>query len=200
MIEESTTNFRSYNITWPYIAGFIDCDGWITHYQPQAGRTRIMCGLTQSVERSEGMEAIRAFLESNDISAPLNVRKKNWKSDIRMINITVGARSSVIILLEKVLPYLVLKRDRGQEALELALRLERERLRKRPREEEIETVPTRSRKIWTVEEIEVLKAYTAAGYNLSATAAKLKRTPDAVSGQRYRLGIKQGEKVNPKST
>lgn len=194
MTEESATNSQPYNVTWPYIAGFIDCDGWISHYQPQAGRTRIVCGLTQSVERREGMEAIRVFLESNGISAPFNVRKKSWKSDIRMITIAVSARSSVITLLENILPYLVLKRDLGHEALQLARRLERTRLCKKPREDEIESTPTRSRRIWTTEEIELLKTYTAAGYNVPAIAAKLKRTAYAVAAQRHRLGIKQGHK------
>lgn len=193
MTEEYLPDFRSYNITWPYIAGFIDCDGWISHYKSQ-GRTRIGCGLTQSVERREGMEAIRDFLESQGVSTPFNVRDKSWKSDIKMINIIVSARASVIILLENVVPYLVLKRDIAQEALEVARWLERDRLHRRPRQNEIEVQATRSRLPWTDAEIERLKFYTAAGYNVAATAAMLKRTSYAVAAQRHRLGIKQVRK------
>lgn len=176
-------------VTWPYIAGFIDCDGWITWHKPKHSRIRVTCGLTQSVTRMDGMKAIQRYLENQGVSAPLMIRNKSWKSDIKMVNIRISARASVIKLLENILPYIILKRDLAYEALEITRRLEEERLRKRPRRDEIEVITAKSKMPWTEEEVELLRTYTADGYNLAAIAAKLQRSCGAVGNQRSRLGL-----------
>jgi hypothetical protein len=176
-----------YKVTWAYIAGFLDGDGWITRYKPKQGCIRITCGFTQSVRRREGMEVIQMFLKDQGVSAPLIVRSKGWKSDVMMVNILISARASVIITLENVLPYLILKRDLALESLELARRLQQEQLHKRPRRAEVNLPMPQCRRLWTAEEVELLKTYYATGYNIAAIAVRLYRSCNAVSNKWHRL-------------
>ena len=176
-------------VTWPYIAGFIDCDGWITWSQPKQGRIRVSCGITQSVTRLDGMKVIQKYLEDQGVRSPLMIREKSWKSEIKMVNVLVSARTSVIKLLENVLPYIILKHSLAHQALEIARRVEEERLRKRPRRNEIQVTAAKSKMPWTEEDVALLKAYTAAGYNAAAIAAKLQRSCGAVSSQQSRRGL-----------
>lgn len=187
--ERSLEKLQTYvpgKVTWPYIAGFLDCDGWITWGKPKQGRIRVTCGLTQSVTRLDGMKTIQTYLKNQGISAPLVFRNKSWKSDIKMVNIQISARTSIITFLENILPYIILKRDLAYEALAIARQLEKDRLRRNPRMAEVEITESRSNLPWSEEEVDLLRKYTADGYNVAAIAAKLQRSCNAVSNQRYR--------------
>jgi hypothetical protein len=80
-------------ICWPYLAGFLDGDGWITeaHYRHKSGRpfTTWTIGFTQVCEQVMVMEAIYAFLSSHSVRCTIVRRGKNMKSSRGMVNVLI---------------------------------------------------------------------------------------------------------------
>ena len=171
-------------ITWSYIAGFIDCDGWITCSKQKNCRTKkCVIGLTQSIKRENGMKQIYSFLNNNGIRVIWIIRKKNWKSDIKMINIMVTHQKSLVIILNKVIPYLLFKREKAEDCLKYVL----DRIKKHGYVD-IKESPN-NRKKWNNNEIKTLIQMVNEGYSNPNIAITLGRTKNSIGKKLNHLGL-----------
>jgi len=110
------TNFGANpNLTWAYIAGFFDGEGCAGIYQRNpkhnSGRV-ILCSIAQKAVPV--LEAIRAFLSVQGISANLNPQRGRGPNPIGVLQISA---KQAVKFLNAVLPYLVVKKVIVQDLL-----------------------------------------------------------------------------------
>jgi len=175
-----------YNITWPYIAGFVDCDGWVTF------STKYLIGLTQSSNYIKEMEAISNFLNDNNISNSLTIRDsvsmiRGIKSKKKMVNVMVFKQSSLILLCEKILPYSLIKKDKIINCLDWCEK------RKFDRCLDIKNIDKQPTNIyWKDDEIVKLIEMVELKYAYKRIAYELNRSVDSISSKISKL---KNEKV-----
>ena len=172
-------------VTWSYIAGFIDCDGWVTKSNERYG-----IGLTQVDKFEEEMKLISSFLIKNKINHVIKKRISNSmirgkKSKTNMINIFIGEQQSLKNLCIKIKPYSLIKKDKVQKCLDFCS----ERLNKRGITYDFKS--NKKRNYWSSNEIKILKELHSKGYSNKAIAIELNRNKDSVSHKLYRLSIKR---------
>lgn len=102
-------------ISWPYIAGFLDGDGWVTRSKNKNCNTyRYTIGLTQKSDQYKSMKSIFMFLKMHGING--NMFKRDSHGSIKgiteMINIYITNQSSLIRLANFLIPHLLIKKDK----------------------------------------------------------------------------------------
>lgn len=171
-------------ITWGYIAGFIDGDGWISSSitNERTGNIRYQVGLTQSVRREPRMFDIADFLRSRGIACSFIKRRKNWKSKLGMINVVINRKSSVVELLTKIRPYLLLKKELANDALIYL----KEKARRRA------VLPCRSlnAKKWTLRDLLNLRDYVSSDWTNAMISNKMGRGTNSIALKISRLNLR----------
>jgi hypothetical protein len=173
------------NITWAYIAGFLDGDGWICITKDKDLKIKnCMIGFTQKSTEEKYMKKIFDFLQQNGINSIFFKRiviNKLVPKKVEMINIYVKKQESVVKLLENILPFILIKKEKANEAYLHASK----RLKLRGHGS---ILPTNcAKRFWKKEEIEMLKSMKAEGYNRTAIAVKLNRSIDSITRKYFIL-------------
>ena len=191
-------------ITWGYVAGCVDCDGWITFsfYNTKflkSERTYTI-GITQHIKHEKGMKKISSFLKKHGINHSLIHRRVPWKytnksegvvydnkmktGQVHMVDIRVRERKSSILLLSKIKNYMAFKKKLAEEAI---LHIS-DRERRWRKSKDLEKT-FRKKRYWEEDETARLKKLVEEGYNNVAIALLLNRSRDSVSHKIYRLRI-----------
>jgi len=174
-------------ITWSYLAGFLDGDGWITSSQNKNAKTRrFAVGYTQKYTQEIYMREIYKFLLDNEISSSWIYRISKTKrapKPTKMINITIRDQESIVRILSEITPFLLIKKGKAIDCLSDI----RNRWEKIGRgKQRFESAKSRD---WTKEEIDIMVSLKASGFNNPAIAIKLERTTHSVS-QKYAKYVK----------
>ena len=101
-------------VHWAYIAGFLDGDGWITGSKNKNCLTMSwVIGFTQVDRKHIFMKNLQTFFINNRIKANLTTRKTygSIKKETKMINVTIKEQKSIVILLNKIITFLIMKKD-----------------------------------------------------------------------------------------
>lgn len=182
-------------ITWSYIAGFLDADGWITcsNYKSKTGKKTkniiYLAGITQLDKRAIFMNEIFEFIKNEGINCKWNRRKQgfnknNIKSTGKMINITIKEHESLIKFLSNIKDYLLIKKEKATEALTYL-----NDKRKIKILEKNYKVQERKQKYWKQKEIEILLDLHSLGYSNKAIAVCLNRNWNSIAHKLHRLEI-----------
>lgn len=174
-------------ITWPYLAGFVDCDGWITSSKNKNCSTRrYLIGLTQSAKFEKEMRMIHDFLSVNGIKSGFVRRSispsSNLKGNYPMVNIHIKAQLSVISFLEETMAFMLIKKDKATECYNYTL----DRIiktRGNPVKSQVK------KKYWSKNETQRLMRLHVEGYSNNVIAEKLERSSNSVGHKLYRLGV-----------
>ena len=178
---------------WGYLAGFVDCDGCITksskkefQYAPYSYSVI----LTQHILFSSAMKKIQAFLNEEGIGSYFITRKSNSSfGPCEMINLTIKKQDCLIKLLEKIIPYLLIKKDKAEIALSYLKSLDLKKKEHQEAKKLERGTPfkvDRHRK-WTEEEIENLISFYLEGKSNTAMSWLLRRNPHSISQKLKRL-------------
>lgn len=180
-------------ITWAYLAGFIDGDGWITVSKNKNCKTkRYLVGLTQSSRERDKIELINKFLNDNEIKtgfidriSTTNILQKNGSYCCPMVNIHIKEQRSVVVLLEFLYPFLLIKKDKAKEAIDYT----KDRLLKRgdPKNKILQI----KRKYWKESQIKELIYLVGLGFSNQVISEKLNRSINSIGHKLYRLNIKR---------
>lgn len=171
-------------ITWAYLAGFLDGDGWITSYEVNA-RTknrRHVAGLTQAITCEPFMRMMNLFLRQKGISTSLFVRKKNWKSKIWMVNITIDRQEDLLKFLTKIKPYLVIKKEAAAKTIS--------QLKFKQRRRAVVSHPSSGPVQWSQNDLKSLKKYVSLGWNNRMISSKLRRGVYSIAAKISRLHLR----------
>jgi hypothetical protein len=156
-------------ITWAYIAGFLDGDGWVTSSITckTTGNLRYVAGVTQSISCEKYMQDIRTFLIERGISVQYVIRKKNWKSSLRMVDIRIGSKKGLLMFLPKIIPYLLIKKELAKEALRYI----------RAKQKRRAVIPCKdgTYRMWANKEVLDLKRYVSLGWSNAMISKKMRR-------------------------
>jgi len=170
-------------ISWAYIAGFVDCDGWITNTRGKAWAV----GLTQSSVNLEHMSLISKFFDDNDINHTLVERTSNTiirgdKRQSQMINIMIKHQASLKVLMKKLIPHLLIKKDKAIGCLGWV----EDRLDKRGVGKKVKQIQD-TNKYWTDGEVERLNLLKRSGYGTRAIAFELSRSMNSISQKLHKM-------------
>lgn len=163
-------------INWAYLAGFLDGDGWITSSKNKHCSTiRFYVGLTQKSTSKEEMYEILNYLLTNGINANLYYRcvRGSIDKDTEMINIYIGGMSSILILLNHLLPFLLFKKKKAEDCIKY--------LSDRKLKQGKWIVGNNTKKYWTPDELKILSMKLSDGFRPSAIANILGRSSQSVS-------------------
>lgn len=125
------------------------------------------------------------FLVNNGIKAPMIERTVSnpIKENCEMVNLHIKEQKSVVILLENIIPYLLIKKDLAIEALKYTKeRLEKCRC-------DLVKHSQEKKKYWESDEIEILINMQNDGYSNNAIANKLNRSKNSVSQKLKKLHL-----------
>jgi len=169
-------------VNWAYLAGFIDCDGWVTQ-----SNGRYVIGLTQSRIFLDQMKQISEFLTENRVFHSFIERDtvtmiRGEESTAKMCNIHIKAQEALRIVCEAILPYSLIKKDKIESCLAYA----KERLAKRGVGIELPAKQLEKRK-WNRLELEILADMRIKGYGHRYIAHKLGRSVNSVSRKFHKL-------------
>jgi hypothetical protein len=171
-------------ITWGYIAGFLDGDGWITKTLSKRGRPTYLAGLTQNETCKQFMVEIHKFLVYNKINAKILLRNKyNCKSKLKMVNITVKEQKSLVKFLTKIKPFLLIKKDVCNEALQY--------LKDRICVRKLTAKCSVDKRKWTTSEYEILKKLVEKNCSNIEISHELNRGTQAVANKISRLELRK---------
>lgn len=167
---------------WAYIAGCVDCDGWISQTgKDESGALKknyaVTVGITQHVSCKDGMERIAEFMRGEGLSVCLVDRDSNTHHNTPMLNITVKENRSVVELLEKISPYMLFKKEKAEVCIS-DLKDKMVRLRN---VSDATPAAGAKRRYWTPEEVETAHRMKSDGYNLVAIAETLGRSHQSVA-------------------
>ena len=183
-------------VSWAYIAGFLDGDGWIGKTNSVSKRCKknivYTIGMTQVLSKEKEMKEIYDFVESSNIRIKWNTRKQHVSSrgDGYMINLTIKHQESVIKFLNNIKKHLIIKKMLAIECInylkqKVILRKEDEEMRK-------ELIPRQSTNLyWTQEEVISLKEMLLQERSNIYIASKFGRSVNSVGHKIYRLGLKR---------
>jgi len=165
----------TYNITWAYIAGFIDCDGWVTFSK------KYVIGLTQSNLFKWEMNLISDYLTKNGISNSLTERSsesmiRGNKSTTKMLNITVSAQQSLVLLCREILPFSLIKKEKINNCLMWC----ENRLQQRGYDIYV-IKKQEKRRYWSNSEINKLHEQQSLNYSYKRIANELNRSVNSVT-------------------
>lgn len=104
-------------MTWAYVACFIDCDGSIRYrHEKGPGAYRFRVSFYQSQKQAEVLYEIQEFLAMRGIYAKMVTLKTSRKHSLEM-NLQVEGAKNVAKLLRRVEPHLRVKGRQAAEAL-----------------------------------------------------------------------------------
>lgn len=171
-------------ITWQYLAGFLDGDGWIT-ISLRRRYPAPTIGFTQHSRERARMIEIAEFLQSNDVMSSVRDRRVmgSIKKETIMTNVMIREQRSVALLLENTIPYLLFKKDKASECLKFL----KDKIAKRGIEGT--DCPRFTNHYWTPFEIEELLRLQHEGYSNRAIAQLLERSYDSIGHKLYRLKV-----------
>lgn len=175
---------------WSYLAGCVDCDGWIskTGRKVEGVRTRnysVVVGITQHVKCKVGMETIAEFMRGQGLTLTFTDRDSNTHHHTPMINITTKKNSSSLKFLEKIEKYMLFKGDLARECI-AHLKDKSERLALIGEH----TVKAGTKKrYWSESEVMQARELYDAGHNFVSIADKLGRSHQSVTQKFSRDGL-----------
>jgi len=179
-------------VSWAYLAGFLDGDGWITSSKNRNSKTRrFVIGFTQKSTHAVFMQKICAFLDAQDVRYTYKtriVRSPRVPTSVEMVNIHIKEQVSVVKAVTELHPHLVLKKDKALACLTYTT----DRLVLRGHFSDPPLVQDK-RKYWTTREIETLHDMHTQGHGNRSIAGKLSRSADSVSHKLYRLGLTRND-------
>lgn len=172
---------------WSYIAGCVDCDGWISKVgkNPDGSVKRnyaVVVGITQHVKCKEGMETIAKFMRSNGISVTFTDRDSNTHHQTPMINITVKANASSLKLLERIEGYMLFKHELARECIQ---HLQEKQVRLKKVSDSTPKSGSKKR-YWSDSEFDEALSLQAQGYNHVAIGEMLGRSVQSVAQKFHR--------------
>lgn len=173
---------------WAYIAGCVDCDGWISKIGKNGDGSikrnyGVVVGITQHVNCREGMETIAAFLRSQGLSVIFTDRDSNTHHHTPMINIVVKANASSLKFLMEIEKYMLFKHKLAKECI-IHLLDKQQRLKKVA---ETISLSGTKRRYWKDTELQEALDLRGKGYNHVAIAEKLGRTSQSVAQKFQRV-------------
>jgi len=175
-------------ISWAYLAGFLDGDGWITSSKNKNCTTRrYLVGFTQKRTECRYMLEMHHFLQANGIRS--TVLKRVSKTPlvprrVRMIDIHVREQESIVRLLEQLTPHLLIKKEKAMGCIGyLKDRLDKRGALVGPVKQQETNV------YWSQAQIQELLQLHAEGHGNRSIASKLNRSMDSVAHKLYRLGL-----------
>jgi len=170
-------------ITWGYIAGFLDGDGWITvSKNKHASTKRYVIGLTQSKHELIAMRKIFRFIKRHGIRATF-LERGTFKSTTPMLNIHVKHQKSVVKFIKFVMPFLLIKINKARECLSYT------ESRLKQRGVGLLDLKNRKKKYWKESEIKLLLKLQSQ-YNSNKTIGNiLGRSSNSVAHKLLREGI-----------
>lgn len=186
------------NITWAYIAGFLDGDGWISHSEWKGktknryGNKNIIynIGLTQLATCKKEMKMIYDFLCFHNINAFYIERKQKGtiKGTADMINIQIKEHESVVKFLNKIKRFLLIKKIIAEQCLSyIKSKISKRRMINRQKNSILEK--QNAKKKWSDKEIKILKAMLENNDSNITIAYVLGRSVDSVAKKINRLKI-----------
>ncbi len=173
-------------ITWAYIAGFLDGDGWITVSQNKNATTqRWTIGFTQSYKKHEFMQTLFEFLMNNGINCDIKERivMGSIHKETRMINIMIRTQEAVFLLSKKLIPFLVMKKTLAIHAMTYT----KNRMKKRGFG--LTNKKQKKRIYWKESDDNKLKNLINNGFSNLAIANELNRSIDSVGHRLYRIKL-----------
>lgn len=194
-------------ITWAYVAGFLDGDGWITKtkYKRKSDSNKeygfenyiYAAGMTQLIVCENEMRQIYDFLVLKGIKATWLQRKQrsNISGNGDMVNIHIKHQESLIEFLKKIMPYLLLKKKIGQECLEYLENKKIQREKENNAKKKLLSCQT-TNIYWSREEIDILKRLLKEGYSNTYIASQLNRSVNSIGHKIYRMKIGRWKKTN----
>lgn len=182
-------------LSWPYLAGFLDGDGWVTSSKHKNARTRrYTIGFTQKADKIDFMMAIRDFLVAEGVSVGIVQRlvsSPRVLMPVAMVDLRIGDQKSVAMLSAYLLPYAELKRNILNECHAYVV----SRIAKRGVLVAPGFQPTNV--YWTPLEVDTLLRFHAEEYGNKAIADLMGRSEDSVSHKLYRLGVLRTYRQSP---
>jgi hypothetical protein len=176
-------------VTWEYFAGFLDGDGWITGSRNRNCRTiKYTVGVTQLLSQKPAMMMLAQFLEAQGVAVQIveRISEGILKTKTPMIDIRICEQASLVFILQKIIPHLLMKRDKAEACLR-DLQIRREH-----RAVDVECRAAQPTNVyWTQHDIDSLLALHDAGFGNRAIAARLERSVDSVSKKLHRLQIRR---------
>lgn len=171
-------------ITWSYIAGFLDGDGWICKYHLKSGRPVYVAGMTQVESQKIEMGKIHEFLTLQGVHSAFTSRKKNnWKSSLKMVNVVVKEQKSLLQFLLKIQKHLLIKRESSNEAIHY--------LKRRLKTRQLKSCQSQQTKVnWSKAEHNKLERYVILGMSNIEISHKLNRSTQSVATQISRLKLR----------
>jgi len=189
-------------VSWAYIAGFLDGDGWITKSQTYSKHLEVKnyayrVGMTQLDTCEFAMKEIYDFMINSGIRARWNTREQCSKlnSSGKMINITVKHQESVVKFLKLIRRHLIIKRVLADECISY---VEDRLLRREKVKEAGEAVLSRQekRRYWKDDDIDKLKEMRLDGSSNLEIAVQMSRSVASVAHKIKRLGISRWKSDN----
>jgi hypothetical protein len=174
-------------ISWAYLAGFLDGDGWITkNKNKNCGTESWTIGWTQTARERVAMTQMRDWMHQRGIRSSMVDRtvKTQILDKSQMVNIHVKEQKSALRLLLNIRSHLLMKKHLAEACItHLRSRIRMRGDTKNP----VPTQPTNVR--WTRREIVRLKSMHESGYRNRAIASALGRSKHSVAQKLCKLGM-----------
>lgn len=162
---------------WSYLAGFVDCDGCITRSEKKKykyAQYTYSVVFTQHSDLEDSMQKIFDFISSHGIKVYFIRKISNTKlGECKMINLVIKEQTSLIKILELLIPYLLIKKIKAQEALDYLIDLKNKRV--------IPDNRDRKKRYWTSDEIITMQKLIEGNYSIGAIGKILDRNTNSIS-------------------
>lgn len=164
-------------MNWSYLAGFVDCDGCITRSQKKKykyAQYTYSVVFTQHSDLEDSMQKIFDFISSHGIKVYFIRKISDTKlGECKMINLVVKEQTSLIKILELLIPHLLIKKAKAQEALDYLVDLKTKRC--------LPDNKDRKNRYWTSDEILSMQKLVDDNYSVGAIGKILDRNTNSIS-------------------
>jgi hypothetical protein len=113
-------------MTWAYVTAFLEADGSICIYNsiPRKRNASVVLKWAQHSENSFVLDGMKEFLEEHNVIANIHQHRTRRTSKTQdMSYLVVGSYDSVEICLTEMIPYMWVKDEKAEQALEIILRV-----------------------------------------------------------------------------
>lgn len=173
-------------ITWGYIAGCIDCDGWVSNTE----KTK-QIGITQSEKYENEMYKISEFLNINRINHIFTKRVPHRTTvhwNYQMLNIVVKNQQTIVDLCNIIEDYILFKKDLIIKLRDDLIKIINNRNYMKSKFLEV-CIKQDKRKYWKDEEISKLNELLNRGIDPILIAEELNRSYSSVKHKISRLDM-----------
>lgn len=176
---------------WAYIAGCIDCDGSIIKSKNNNGcknifKYRYVINITQHEKLFDKMKIINDFINENNIKSSISKRKTVTKFGTgKMVDINIRDQKSLKKICEKIIPFLLFKKERATECLNSM----NERLEVRKKVGVNNKEKQETNKYWVQEEIDLMLKLKSEGYGNPAIGNILNRSTNSIAQKLSKLRV-----------